>query len=236
MKKIIAFSLWGDNPKYTIGALRNVELAPKIYPGWDVFIYIDDKVPREIVDSMILHDHVTIIRKQSLGDWKSLFWRFETVEDFECDAVIFRDTDSRLNLREYEAVQEWLVSDKTIHIMRDHPWHAFAILGGMWGLKTKEAVGFQNLLEKFKQNQAKDEYGTDYEFLQDYVYPIMNSHAMVHDPFFEKKEFPTLRIEGEFVGQVFDENEVTVAEHLDIIKNTQSADFVGQLQRWIGSK
>ena len=34
MKKVISFSLWGDNPKYTIGAIKNAELIDTIYPGW----------------------------------------------------------------------------------------------------------------------------------------------------------------------------------------------------------
>ena len=32
MTKVIGFSLWGDNPKYTVGATRNAQLARKIYP------------------------------------------------------------------------------------------------------------------------------------------------------------------------------------------------------------
>lgn len=34
IKKIIAFSLWGDNPKYTVGAIKNAKLTSEIYPGW----------------------------------------------------------------------------------------------------------------------------------------------------------------------------------------------------------
>ena len=32
--KVIAFSLWGDNPKYTLGALQNLSLAKLVYPDW----------------------------------------------------------------------------------------------------------------------------------------------------------------------------------------------------------
>jgi len=39
MKKIVAFSLWGNNPKYTVGAVRNAELTPSIYPGWTARFY-----------------------------------------------------------------------------------------------------------------------------------------------------------------------------------------------------
>ena len=46
-KKIISFSLWGDNPKYTIGAIRNAELTPM---GWISRFYCGLSVPTEIVE------------------------------------------------------------------------------------------------------------------------------------------------------------------------------------------
>ena len=41
MKKIISFCLWGNDPKYTVGALRNAELAKTIYPDWKTRFYIE---------------------------------------------------------------------------------------------------------------------------------------------------------------------------------------------------
>ena len=35
--------------------------------------------------------------------------------------------------RERDAVNEWLESNKTFHLMRDHPWHGSEINAGMWG-------------------------------------------------------------------------------------------------------
>ena len=32
--KLVSFSLWGAAPKYTVGALRNAELCPLVYPGF----------------------------------------------------------------------------------------------------------------------------------------------------------------------------------------------------------
>ena len=31
------------------------------------------------------------------------------------------------------AVEEWIHSGKSFHIMRDHPYHSAVVLGGMWG-------------------------------------------------------------------------------------------------------
>ena len=39
------------------------------------------------------------------------------------------------------------------------------------------------------------------------------------DEFFEMKKWPSPRNGLEFVGQVFDENEVTVAEHIESLKS-----------------
>ncbi len=50
--KYIAFSVWGDTPLYTQGAVRNAEIAPEIYPGWQVVVYHDQTVPRSVLDAL----------------------------------------------------------------------------------------------------------------------------------------------------------------------------------------
>ena len=52
MKKVISFSLWGDNPKYTIGAIRNAELIESIYPGWVGRFYCGESVPTDIINKL----------------------------------------------------------------------------------------------------------------------------------------------------------------------------------------
>lgn len=46
---IVSFSLWGADPRYVRGALRNADLMPEIYPGWKARFYLDATVPREAV-------------------------------------------------------------------------------------------------------------------------------------------------------------------------------------------
>ena len=50
MKKIISFSLWGDNPKYTNGAIENADLALEVYPNWICRFYVGTSTPKEIVE------------------------------------------------------------------------------------------------------------------------------------------------------------------------------------------
>ncbi len=46
------------------------------------------------------------------------------------DILMSRDSDSVIITREQDAVREWLASNKTFHLMRDHPKHCGFFLGG----------------------------------------------------------------------------------------------------------
>lgn len=215
MSKLITFSLWGNNPKYTVGALKNAELALEIYPEWKCKFFISSDVSSNIVSKLSNYDNVIISIKEDRPGWEGMFWRFETSYESGVSISIFRDTDSRLSYREKYAVDEWLNSDKTFHIMRDHPYHRFPILGGMWGFKNNSKYPMRELIEGFdKQNK----YGTDYEFFIQKLYPLIKDDKIVHDPFFDKRPFPTDRIDKEFVGDVFDENDNRHPEFYTVIK------------------
>ena len=81
MKKIITFSLWGDNPKYTHGAIKNADLAMDIYPGWVCRYYIGKSTPQEIIDELKSKSHVEVVMMDEEGDWTGMFWRFEPIAD-----------------------------------------------------------------------------------------------------------------------------------------------------------
>jgi hypothetical protein len=222
MKNIIAYSLWGDHPMYWIGALKNIELAKKYFPGWICRFYIDDKSKKELVDT-IKGDDVEIVLVNSKDSYHGMFWRFWAAEDPEVDIFLSRDCDSRFSEREFFAIKEWLDSDKDFHIMRDHPYHTTPILGGMWGCRNgiMIKIGLTKMIESWNQYQRK---GIDQEFLQQIVYPILKNKAMEHSEFNLKfggeiRSFPTIRNNYEFVGDVFDEDGQRHPEYWKIIKN-----------------
>lgn len=216
MKKIISFSLWGDNPKYTIGAIKNAELIDKIYPTWIGRFYIGKTVPENIIKELEKFSNLELIKMNENGDWVGTFWRFLSCED--SDIMLSRDTDSRLNLREKYAVDEWLNSDKNFHIMRDHPWHKTKILAGMWGSRNGILNG---ITKKINDYQKTNKYGVDQEFLKDVIYPLVINESIVHDSFFNfetfKRRFPTERNDKEFVGEIYDENNIRHSEHYKMI-------------------
>ena len=61
MNKVISFSLWGDNPTYTIGAIRNAELAKEIYSDWTCWYYVGTNTPTEIIEKLKSFDNTKVI-------------------------------------------------------------------------------------------------------------------------------------------------------------------------------
>lgn len=220
MTKVISFSLWGNDPKYCVGAIRNAELAASIYPDWVCRFYIAKDVPIETQGKLANLDNVDLYDMPlEYNGWKGMFSRFLPGIESEIDIMISRDCDSRLSLRERAAVYEWEKSDKGFHTMHDHPYHTVPILGGMWGMKRGAVRQFYDLMAAW---EVEDRWQTDQDFLTEKIWPLVQYDHLNHDSFFRHIwggwPFPTSRNNDEFVGQVFDENENTVPEHLEALR------------------
>jgi len=127
MKKIISYSLWGNNPKYTIGAIKNASLAEIFYPGWVCRFYCSSNVDSNIIKR--LEKTSEVIVSNDPPDWTFTTKRFLPMSEIGVERIIFRDTDSRITQREVDAVNEWIKEDTSLHIMKDHPYHGgFPIL------------------------------------------------------------------------------------------------------------
>jgi hypothetical protein len=204
MKKIISFSLWGNDPKYTIGAVKNALLTEQIYPGWISRFYVGQSVPNYIIETLQSINNVEVVLMNEYGNWIGMFWRFYACDD--ADIMLSRDTDSRLSVREKLAVDEWLNSDKNFHIMRDHPLHTTEILGGMWGCRNGILKGIKKTIDEYTKG---DFWQVDQNFLKEKIYPMVINDSFIHDSFLSyndnKKPFPSERMEQEFVGDVFDQ-------------------------------
>jgi len=205
--KYLSFSLWGDKPLYNVGTIRNAELWKTIYPDWQMIVYYDNSVPTETIDKLKELDVITIdmTGKNIYG----MFWRFLAENLPDSELSIFRDSDSRITIREKLAVDEWINSGKSLHVMRDHPAHgipygniSLGILGGMWGIKSKK-IPLSDMIFKFNENRDL-KYGSDQTFLK-VVYDIFIDDKITHDEFYEKKPFPIKREYGRFVGDRIDE-------------------------------
>lgn len=204
MKKIISFSLWGNNPTYTVGAVKNADLALEIYPGWICRYYVGKSVPADIIDALIQRENTEVFVMNEEGDWTGMFWRFYPASEPDVEIMLSRDTDSRLDIRERAAVDDWLAGDKDFHIMRDHPYHATQILGGMWGVRNGLLLGMRQAILDYTKG---DFWQVDQNFLKEIIYPYIMNNTCTHDEYFAKEPFPTKREPKQFVGQAYDAND-----------------------------
>ena len=205
----ISYSLWGEKPIYNVGAIRNSEQIETTYPNWKMVVYYDNTVPEDTIKKLEENN----VMCYDVTEYKiyGMFWRFFAVDLPDSEYAIFRDSDSRITIREKLAVDEWIASNKTIHVMRDHPYHMIpcgndrlGILGGMWGIKSKK-IPLTKMIKSYP-NKSRIYYGEDQTFLKT-IFSLFEKDRCTHDDFFEKIPFPIKRENGRFIGERIDENE-----------------------------
>ena len=220
--------MYGNNKRYTDGALANAKLYQTVYPGWTMRVYHDDTVPKNILDqirnnSVELVDRTWWIRGGSTLN--KMAWRFLAASDPTVARFCSRDIDSRLSAREKAAVDEWVSSGEKFHLMRDHPSHSkYAMSGGMWCATNDAIPDMDQRLEKRHLNQA---YLQDMNFLNGVVWPIAQKSVFQHDAFSCDKfgggsPFPSPRVGWEHVGSVYIDGKMR-QQDVDLLKN---ADIV----------
>jgi tetratricopeptide (TPR) repeat protein len=177
---IIAFSLWGSSPRYLRGAVRNLQEAPLVYPGWVCRFYVDSSVPQEFVNLAIEHGAQVVQQPANQSVRQKLSWRFLVANDPTVRRFLVRDADSVVSGRELKAVTEWLESDRWFHVMRDYWTHTDPILAGMWGGRSGLLPELAPLIVSYQSGKLETP-NIDQWFLRDRVWPIIRSSTLIHD-------------------------------------------------------
>ncbi|MEM9284142.1 MAG: hypothetical protein AAGA96_20170 [Verrucomicrobiota bacterium] len=179
-KNIISFSLWGSNPRYLKGALRNARLAWDIYPSWTCRFYCDDSVPAGVLRQLKKLGAEVVMRPRPESFFDGLLWRFEVIDDPEVTRYLVRDCDSVINVRERVAVDQWLRSDRWFHCMRDYPSHTEVILAGMWGGVSGALASLEEIKTAFHPDTAPTRT-VDQILLRQVVWPMVRQSVLIHD-------------------------------------------------------
>lgn len=192
-ENVIAFSLFGDNERYTRGAVKNAALAGEIYPGWRCRFYCDDTVPAATRSALISAGAEVKMMPRPSRYSDGLFWRFLVMNDPAVVRFMIRDCDAVINSRERRAVDEWIASGLLFHVMRDSPAHADLILAGMWGGVARRLPPFTQLVQGFVYNPVTESRTVDQLFLGRIVWPMIRRHCLIHDSLyrvFGAQDFP----------------------------------------------
>lgn len=207
MQKIIAFSLWGEDPKYCVGAIRNAQLAARYFSDWKCWFYCDKKVPKTYLDILRDFHNVEVVEMDHLSF--GAFWRFFDMR--EDTIILSRDCDSRLSEREKYIVDDWLASKEKMCVIRDHINHYdFPILAGMWGIKDGLP---ENVLDGMKRYWSAHTYTIDQLYLRDIVWPALKDDCKIYgikENVWMRESYPS--IGKHFIGQTYTEYEYPVYE------------------------
>ena len=202
--RLISMSLYGEDPTYLEGAVINARLLPDIYPGWKLRVYCE----RGIDTGKLVEFGSEVVRMPRSRRHAGMFWRFLPAWEMGVEFVIFRDADSRLNVREAAAVEEWVQSSRIAHCMHDHPHHVcMPIMGGMWGIRAGHLP--PELLAMLRKRMGLPQHRVeDMKWLRDHVYPLIRFSVLRHT--FERLErwggvpFPEHPPFEGFVGEKID--------------------------------
>lgn len=188
---IIAFSLFGANPRYCETAIMNVAAAQHLLPGWRCRFYVDDSVPADVLRRLEAAEAQIVVLQQS--PLHPTLWRFLVMDDPSVARFLVRDADSLIGQREAVAVQAWLTSGRWFHVMRDYYTHTELILAGMWGGSGGVFKEMAGAMIAFMQTGSYQKSHLDQHFLRAAVWPTARQSVLSHDSqfaFFNNQPFP----------------------------------------------
>jgi len=230
-QKIVSFTFFKQNitsksdgvRQYFAGISANLLLMSELYPGFVMRLYYDVDSDTELELNRLKAntpnlDLCPADNNPRLGNMARLYpliWRFLPSLDPQVSLFLSRDLDSRLSAREAAAVNQFLRSDRMVHVMRDNPNHSASMMGGMWGARLDPTTrqqfksSFRRMFKDGLSYAARASGGWDQAVLKRYVWPWAKKTLMSHDSytcnqFSGTRAFPTQRLKGvgNYVGSI----------------------------------
>ena len=234
--RIISYSLYGAEERYTIPLLDNARSLASYYPGWTIYVYHDETVdPNYIAELRELNVAAIDMTRHLYNGLPPRLWRLLPTLQDDLECIIFRDADSVFTSRESALVSQWLESEKLVHIIRDHPLHVAPILAGMFGVKREAFSMLSCLLSQHKNYQSTRPHDYDQVLLADSFYPRVRRMAMIHTSFFrfcgeEVQRMSPVEDGHSFIGSVDRADESAKKHNEDLIRASQ---FIDGIPYWL---
>lgn len=185
-RNVIAYSLFGGDPRYCETALLNVRAAREFFPAWVCRFYVDDTVPAAVCDRLRQAGAFVVdVRSVSGHILPGTMWRFLALDDPGVDRVQFRDADSLLSTRDQAAVRAWCASNRWFHVMRDYHTHTELMLAGMWGACTGVFRDVASDMRAYLNSRPFSSRYADQHFLRHRIWKVAERNLIVHDELFD---------------------------------------------------
>ena len=246
-RKVVSMSLYGNDPHYIWGVIRNAQLIPVYLPEWTLRVYVAAKsAPSKLaVEPRIIKKlrflGAEIARVSTRNSMEPRNWRLLAASDQQLDYFLVRDADARLSERESAAVRDWVSmaekngSSFVIHCIRDHPKHANqAIVDGLWGGRPRPLhqlmrQDITRMMDNLTLNTSSSVKTTSSVMilLNSVLWRALSNFSYCHDsvspcdrwtPSTLRRPFPLPRYGREYVGQKFNSHQELVSKDGDQLK------------------
>ncbi|WP_193163152.1 tetratricopeptide repeat protein [Enterobacter ludwigii] len=182
-KNIIAFSLFGDRPRYCETLIKNIEAANSLFPGWCCRVYLDNSVPQHVWQRLQAGGAQLVDMSHEKTIYPTL-WRFLVMDDPTVERFLVRDADSLLSEREQVCVEAWLRSPWYFHHMRDYFTHTELLLAGMWAGCGGIFPNVARMMREFVVQYRGNARFTDQYFLKAVLWSTVRQSLLSHDDIF----------------------------------------------------
>jgi hypothetical protein len=206
--KLICFSVYASDRRpvqvYEVGAIENQKTYREFYPDFQTRFYVSESL--RAVGERLRELGAEVVYERNVPGQGGAMWRFRPLVDGDFDVVLFRDTDSRLSMREKNLVDAFVASNKGYHIVKDHAGHNKVILAGMFAAKKTDA--YLRSIVSAKLDRLEREvnwYAHEERFLQNEVYHHIQADLLLHDSRINPELF-TNEYEGFYIGMPVDEH------------------------------
>jgi len=181
MVNTFSFCLYGpENPKYHDGLMENLDLIRRYFPEWRVFVYVGADITEERIGKIVAYPQVVLRKTGKLGE-PNMIDRFFAIDEPGVDIMFVRDADSRVHWKDRWAIQQFVNSNETLHIIRDHKEHTSPVLGGLWGFRKVAGFSVRKEYETYMEDKSLGHrWAHDQNFLADVIYPKFLSQTLVH--------------------------------------------------------
>jgi hypothetical protein len=131
--------------------------------------------------------------QSNFHEW--MMYRFLVADDPMVERFVVRDLDGRPSIRDVLAINDWIRSGRSFHLIRDHRLHRkIPVMGGMWGatnqlfprMRRREngtaLATMSGLITNFTAERRETPGGfTDQDFLRTHLWGRVAADTWAHD-------------------------------------------------------
>ena len=213
---VISFALNTNNLDFVNGAFRNLMLAKRLLPNWQVRVYAGTVVEKRHTDILTAFG-AQVVSVSSEINIPHALWPYMVADDPTVSRFIVRNVTHRLSPHQCRLLIGWHESGHDYHTIRDLEGHTdYVLVPDLFGAMSSQLhVSLGNsVYETIRIALASKNYSEDIDFLNDVLLPkidnFMSHDSVSHSKWSINIEFDKMKLDVMKIGQPHNQYEEEV--------------------------